>query len=92
MKKTILTSLTCLSLVGCTTVGQQITNSNGTVVVKQVTAEPQQVVKPVPVQKAPPKVVTKYVPVPVVCNPAPVVEVEYSYTSRRVVDSYLVVW
>lgn len=89
MQKLFILSILSLAFVGCSTVGQQITNTNGTVVVNEtskccgqsttkVVKEPKATILPVPPPAPKPQ--------PVCC------EFDYSYQSVRVVDSYIVVY
>ena len=92
---TLLLFSTVLGLAGCTTIGQQITNKNGTIAINQPpVTTPSSVVKvetaPKPIQQ--PQV--KPVPAPkmttIAPKPEPIIH-EYEYQSRRVIGTYLVI-
>jgi hypothetical protein len=81
----ILLSGTALMFSGCTTIGQQITNQNGTLALNQSSIPNSvEISKPSPVIPKPiVKVITP--------KPSPEVIVETTYESRRVIGSYVVI-
>lgn len=106
MKKTALLILVSgLSLTGCTTIGQQITNKNGTIAINQPSgALPSEIQVEKDTQKVSAAIPAYPLPIPqkqVVPAPAaqtsavqapktPVIQ-EYEYLSKRVIGSYIVI-
>jgi len=78
-------ALSGIALSGCTTIGQQITNKNGTIAINQPSVEN----TPAETQRNP--VVTQKPPSRVSPEPLSQNSQEYEYQSRRVVGSYIVV-
>ncbi len=82
----ILLSGITLACSGCTTIGQQITNQNGTLALNQSSIPSSvEITKPSPTVT--PKSVVKTIP----SKPSPETIVETTYESRRVIGSYIVI-
>jgi hypothetical protein len=81
----ILLSGTTLMFSGCTTIGQQITNQNGTLALNQ-SSLPSSVEVTKPSSVVPKPVVKVITP-----KPSPETLVETAYESRRVIGSYVVI-
>lgn len=69
-----------MPLVGCTTIGQQITNKNGTIAINQTPEPVKSITVPAPAPKA--------TPAPISSKPT---TFETTYESRRVIGSYIVI-
>jgi hypothetical protein len=82
----ILLSSTALMFSGCTTIGQQITNQNGTLALNQSS-----IPCSVEISKPSSPVIPKPIVQVITPKPSPEIIVETTYESRRVIGSYVVI-